>query len=453
MIIKNCFYRIYQSVLLNVMHLARYNHNVISGSGAVCRIPGILKKHNIKKVLVFTGPHLVQTKLFNKILAMFQYKGLECIVFSGISAETGTESVERARKIYLQQHCSAIIAIGGGSVIDCAKAAAGGIVNPGKSIITLAGYQKVRKKVPVIVAVPTTAGTGAEATACAVIKDARTGGKKIIADTKIIPRYAVLDPVMTADMPGHLVAYTGMDALTHATESYLNKYSSKASRADAQAAVNLIIKNIVPAYYRTWGIIPRKNMLEASYLAGCAFLRTSVGYVHAIGHAIGGRYNLPHGMVVAVVLPYVLEWYGRCIYARLARLADISGISRKNMSVNMSVKKKAEAYINYIKMLNHKFGIDENFYKELNNSICRENISSIVQTGNKREYGKEKIAKDNSIKANLTGKVNKNRRIAEKDVKKIAKCAIMEANPYYPVPKIMALRECEKLVYRICTKQ
>ena len=327
MIIKNCFYRIYQSVLLNVMHVVRYNHSVISGNGAVCRIPGILKKYSIKKVLVFTGPHLVKTRLFKKILAMFQDNGLECLVFSGISAETGTESVEMARKIYLQQQCSAIIAIGGGSVIDCAKAAAGGIVNPGKSIINLAGYQKVRRKVPVVVAVPTTAGTGAEATACAVIKDADTGSKKIIADTRIIPRYAVLDPVMTAKLPGHLTAYTGMDALTHATESYLNKYSSKVSRANAQAAVNLIIKNIMPAYYKTGGIKPRKNMLEASYLAGCAFIRTSVGYVHAIGHAIGGRYNLPHGMVVAVVLPYVLEWYGRCVYARLANLADISGIS------------------------------------------------------------------------------------------------------------------------------
>ncbi len=449
MIIKNCFYRIYQSILLNVMHIVRYNHNVISGNGAVCRIPGILKKHNIKKVLVFTGPHLVKTSLFKKIIAMFREKGLECIIFSGISAETGTGSVEMARKIYLHHKCSAIIAIGGGSVIDCAKAAAGGTVNPGKSIVRLAGYQKVRKKVPVIIAVPTTAGTGAEATACAVIKDDITGVKKIIADTKIVPRYAVLDPVMTARMPGYLTAYTGMDALTHATESYLNKYSSEVSRANAQAAVNLIIKNIIPAYYKTGGISPRKNMLDASYLAGCAFVRTSVGYVHAIGHAIGGRYNLSHGMVVAVVLPYVLEWYGRCIYGKLARLADISCITEKNMSV----KKKAETYINYIKMLNHKFKIDRNFYKELSNSIQRENISLMVQTGDKREDNGEKIAKDNSIKTNITGKVHKNKGIAEKDVKKIAKYAIMEANPYYPVPKIMALSECEKLVYRICTRQ
>ena len=152
---------------------------------------------------------------------------------------------------------------------------------------------------------------------------------------------------MTASMPGYLTAYTGMDALTHATESYLNKYSSEVSRANAQAAINLIIKNIIPAYYKTGGISPRKNMLDASYLAGCAFVRTSVGYVHAIGHAIGGRYNLSHGMVVAVVLPYVLEWYGRCIYGKLARLADISCITEKNMSV----KKKAETYINYIKCL------------------------------------------------------------------------------------------------------
>jgi len=427
MIFKKIFYRLYQGVLLNIMQAIKYNSKVISKKGAVYYIPAILKKQHITRVLVVTGPHIVKSGLFQKILCAFKDQGLSCRVFNKVSPETGIKSVEDMRRIYMESRCNAIIAIGGGSVIDCAKAAAGGIANPGRSIRSLSGYQKVKgnsllgnfiwkifpweifsgRKLPVTVAVPTTAGTGAEATACAVIKDV-DGSKKIIADTCIAPRYAVLDPLMTQDLPKVMVAYTGMDALTHATEAYINRYSSKNSRKDAKMAVRLIASNITSVYYGMGGTSPRKNMLEASYLAGRAFMRASVGYVHAISHAIGGRYNLPHGMVVAAVLPYVLEWYGSCIDKKLASLSDAAGVSAKYMSV----PEKAQAYINYIKMLNHRFGINTNFY----NALIKE-----MKKG-----------------SNL-----------EKEVKNIAKCAIIESNPHYPVPKIMSLPECEKLVYRL----
>lgn len=328
MIFRNFCYRIYQSVLLHVMHIIRYNNKVISGRGTVYCIPDMLEKQNIKNVLIITGPHIVKSDMFNKIMAVFKKKGLRFTVFYGTSAETGINSVERARKLYFLKSCDAIVAIGGGSVIDCAKAAASGIANSKKSISSLSGYQKVGRKIPIIVAAPATAGTGAEVTACAVIKDIN-GDKRVIADTRISPQYAVLDPLMTENLPKDLTAYTGMDALTHATESYINKYSLKSAREDAQTAVKLIAENITSVYYKNGGVYSRKNMLEASYLAGRAFMRTSLGYVHAIGHAIGSKYNLPHGMVVAVVLPYVLEWYGRCVYKKLAKLSDIAGISKK----------------------------------------------------------------------------------------------------------------------------
>lgn len=407
MIFKKCCYRIYQYVFVGIMNIVKYDNKVISKEGAVYHIPGLLKRQGInRRVLVVTGPHIAKTGLFKEIARVFREKGVNYIIFSGTSTETGIDSIECARKLYLRHNCGAIVAIGGGSVMDCAKAAAAGIANPGKKISSLAGYQKARKKTPLVIAVPATAGTGAETTACAVIRDVTTGSKKIIADTNIIPKFAVLDPVMTRGLPSYMAAYSGMDALTHATESYLNKFSSKSAEKDAEMAVKLIAENIIKVYYGTGGSVSRQKMLEASYLAGRAFLRTSVGYVHAIGHAIGGKYNIAHGMAVAVVLPYVLSWYGKCVYKKLAKLSDICGIAGRNMTESQ----KAEAYINYIKMLGHKFGINESFYKAIKKG-------------------------DTSIK----------------NVKNMAKCAIIEANPHYPVPKIMSLKECEYIIYSICT--
>lgn len=407
MIFKKCCYRIYQYVLTSVMHIIKYGNKVISKEGAVYNIPQLLERQGIKgRVLIITGPHIARTGLFRDIARVFKEKGVNYIIFSGTSTETGIDSIEYARKLYMRYNCCAIIAIGGGSVMDCAKAAAAGIANPHKKITSLEGYQKSRKKTPLVVAVPATAGTGAETTACAVVRDVATGSKKIIADTNIIPKFAVLDPVMTRGLPLHMAAYSGMDALTHATESYLNKFSCKSAEKDAEMAVRLIAENITKVYYGTGGSISRQKMLEASYLAGRAFLRTSVGYVHAIAHAIGGRYNIAHGMAVAVVLPYVLTWYGKYAYKKLAKLADICNIADKSLPDS----KKAEAYINYIQMLGQKMGI----YSGFNKILKKEDIT-------------------------------------RKDVKKMAKCAIIESNPHYPVPKIMALKECEYIIYSICT--
>lgn len=407
MIFKKCCYRIYQYVFVSIMHIIKYNNKVISKEGAVYNIPELLKKLGINgRVLVITGPHIAKTGLFKEITKVFKEKGINYIIFSGTSIESGIDSIEYARRLYIRYKCGAIVAIGGGSVMDCAKAAAAGIANPGRKISSLAGYQKCRKRIPLVIAVPATAGTGAETTACAVIRDTVTGSKRIIADTNIIPRFAVLDPVMTRGLPSYMAAYSGMDALTHATESYLNKFSFKHAEIDAEIAVKLIAENITKVYYGTGGSISRQKMLEASYLAGRAFLRTSVGYAHAIGHAIGGKYNIAHGMAVAVVLPYVLSWYGKCVYKKLAKLSDICGIA----GTDLTESQKAEAYINYIKMLGHKFGIQENFSKALK---------------------KEDISK--------------------KSVKNMAKCAIIESNPHYPVPKIMSLKECEYIIYSICT--
>ncbi len=406
MIFKKCCYRIYQYIFTSIMKIIKYDNKVISKEGAVGHIPGLLKKQGINgRVLIVTGPHIAKTALFRKIARVFKEKGLDYVIFSGTSPETGIGSIEYARKLYIRYKCCAVIAIGGGSVIDCAKAAAAGIANPGKKISSLEGYQKSRKKTPLVIAVPATAGTGAETTACAVVRDAADGNKKIIADTNIIPKFAVLDPVMTIGLPSYMAAYSGMDALTHATESYINKFSCKSAEKDAEMAVKLIAGNITKVYYGTGGRISRQKMLEASYLAGRAFLRTSVGYVHAIAHAIGGRYNIAHGMAVAVVMPYVLTWYGKCVYKKLAKLSEICGIAGGNLPESQ----RAEAYINYIKMLLHKLGIYKDFYKILK----KENIT-------------------------------------RKDVKNMAKCAIIESNPHYPVPKIMSLKECEYIICSIC---
>lgn len=234
---------------------------------------------------------------------------IRCFVYDDTTANPTTDNVESAVKMYVKNKCSALIGFGGGSSIDCAKAVGARIAKPKKSLQKMKGILKVRKKLPLLAAVPTTAGTGSETTLAAVITDSRTRHKYPINDFVLIPKYAVLDPEVTRSLPKSITATTGMDALTHAVEAYIGRSTTKGTRAQAIEAVQLIFDNIFKVYENGNDMEARKNMLYASYLAGCAFTKSYVGYVHAVAHTLGGRYNVPHGLANAVLLPYVLEDY------------------------------------------------------------------------------------------------------------------------------------------------
>lgn len=283
--------------------------------------------------------------------------------------------------------------------MDCAKTAGVRLVRPRTSLSFLQGFFKVVRKVPAIFAVPTTAGTGSEATIAAVVSNPDTHEKYAISDPALRPRFAILDPLVTVGLPKHITSTTGMDALTHAVEAFIGRSNTRHTKKDALKACKLIFENLPTAYEDGQNLEARTNMLLASHYAGLAFTRAYVGYVHAIAHKLGGFYGVPHGLANAVILPYVLDYYGNKIYKQLAQLADAAGIKADDES------EKAKAFINAIKDLNDSMQIPKTI-----------------------------------------------RELREEDIPKLAKMAMKEGNPFYPVPVIMSRQDCEELLKKLLDK-
>src|SRR5699024_770250 len=199
---------------------------------------------------------------------------------------------------------------------------------PGQPIAKMRGLLKIGKELPPMFVVPTTAGTGAEATLAAVISNSYTHEKYPLMDTSLIPEYAALDPLLTINLPAHITSTTGMDTLTQAAEAYIGKGSTKQTKQWSVKAPKLGLENPYESYAKGNTQFRRKQMQKAAYLAGMAFTRAYVGYVHAIAHTLGGFYNTPHGLANAIILPHVLEYYGKSVHQPLAELADAINISR-----------------------------------------------------------------------------------------------------------------------------
>jgi alcohol dehydrogenase class IV len=247
-----------------------------------------------------------------------------------------------------------VVALGGGSPMDCAKGICAKAAWPNRSVTQLVGLLRVHKRVPKLFAIPTTSGTGSETTIAAVIIDAQTHRKAVMMDMFIIPAYAILDPELTVTLPPDLTATTGMDALCHAIEAYTNhRYNTKFEDILAKRAVRLIYDNLYAAYKDGADIEARENMQIAAFYAGRAFTRGCVGYVHAIGHTLGGLYGFPHGKAMAILLPHVMRAYGPAVHKRLAELANVCGITGKNDA------EKAEKFIGWIEEMKEKTGIPE----------------------------------------------------------------------------------------------
>ena len=397
--LKKCWYRTYQKVLKFAMCFMDWKEpELLEGEGAVLKLPSFIKDKNINKVLVVTDKGLMNLRVLDPMFEELKNAGVEYVVYDGVQPNPTIPSIEECKDIYINNNCQGIIAFGGGSPMDCAKAAAARVVKPNQSIRKMRGYLKVHKKLPPFFAVPTTAGTGSETTLAAVVTDPETHEKNAICDSCLRPKYAVLDPTLTIGLPPHITSTTGMDALTHAVESYIGKSNVKSTIRYAEDATKLIHANLEKAYNNGKDMEARNNMLKGSYLAGNAFTRAFVGYVHAIAHNLGGLYNTPHGLANAVILPHVLEWYGECIYPQLAKLADIIGITNENMSV----AEKGMAFIEEIKRMNKAMNIPEKF-----------------------DF------------------------IKEEDIPTLVSRALKEGNPGYPVPKIMNASECEKVIRSI----
>ena len=397
--IKKCWYRICQKVLMLGMCFMDWSEpTLLEGDGAVLELPKFVKDKGVNKVLVVTDKGLMGLHLLDPMFEELKKQGIEYVVFDDVKPNPTIPNIEACKDAYINNKCEGIIAFGGGSPMDCAKAAAARVVKPKQSVRQMRGYLKIHKKLPPFFAVPTTAGTGSETTLAAVVTDPETHEKNAICDTSLRPKYAVLDPSLIVGLPPHITSTTGMDALTHAVEAYIGKSNVKSTIRYAEEATKLIHDNLYKTYVNGKDIEARKNMLKGSFLAGSAFTRAFVGYVHAIAHNLGGMYNTPHGLANAVILPHVLEWYGMAAYPRLAKLADIIGITNENMSV----EEKGRAFVEEIKKMNEKMNIPKKF-----------------------DF------------------------IKEEDIPTLVKRALKEGNPGYPVPKIMNEKECEKVIRSI----
>ena len=290
--LQNAWYRGFQAVFNIGARCLRWRRPIpVSGPGAVGQIPALLKKEAVEKVLVVTGP-TVGKRLAPKILRELEQAGIQQVLFDQVEANPSVNTVNRIQRLYLDSGCRGFIALGGGSPMDAAKAAAARVVRPGTPVGKMAGLLKVGRKLPPFIAVPTTAGTGSETTIAAVITDSETHHKYALMDLHLVPKYAVLDPEMTRELPPRITAATGMDALTHAVEAYLCwTYNTKESIRLAEEAVCGIFTYLERAYRDGNDMEARTQMLIASYKAGFAFTRAGVGNVHAIAHTLGGLYN------------------------------------------------------------------------------------------------------------------------------------------------------------------
>ena len=393
-IFKRIYCRSYQLLFRLAIPFMPYRQPTILSSTK--EIPNILKKNHCSFPLIVTGKSSVRLKLVENLENILHNANLNCCVFSDTVANPTTDNVQSATILYKENKCDCIIALGGGSALDCAKAVGAKIARPNKSLSQMKGILKIRKKLPLLIAIPTTAGTGSETTVASVIVDSQTRHKYAISDFCLIPDYAVLDERLTTTLPANLTATTGMDAFTHAIEAYIGKSTTKKTRKLSEEAIKLIFDNLVIAYKEPNNLQARKNMLMASYKAGAAFTVSYVGYVHAIAHSLGGKYDIAHGLANAVILPYVLNSYGDTITSKLAKLSYYCNFCNKNTLEKEAAKIFLEKLAELEKQLNIPTKINEL----------------------KQEY-----------------------------ITLLAKQADKEANPLYPVPLLMDNKELEK-IYR-----
>ncbi len=388
--------RIYQFCFRIAIPIMPYREPKIFKS--LDEVPSFLKSANISSVLLVTDKGLRSCGSTKKLEEQLASSGISCAVYDDTCANPTVNNVETARKVYIDNKCECLIAFGGGSSMDCAKAVGARIAYPNRNVGQLKGLLKVLRRIPTLIAVPTTAGTGSEVTVTAVITDSEKKHKYTMNNFTLIPRYAVLDPEVTFTLPKSLTATTGMDALTHAVEAYIGGSTTKQTRSLALEATELIFKNIKNAYNNGTDREARSNMLHAAYKAGVAFSTSYVGYIHAVAHSLGGQYNIPHGLANSVLMPIVLEEYGSTVYKKLHDLAVAAGVAKESDTDEAAAK----SFIAAIRRLN----------------------------------------KDMNIPEKLSG-------IRDEDIPLMARHASHEANPLYPVPKLMNASELEKLYYLV----
>ena len=398
--IKAIYCRSVQAVLRAALPVLPYREPEVFHSCG--ELSTVFQKENIRRVLIVTDVGIVRSGIAAQLEAVLDEDDISYAVYDQTRPNPTVVNVEQALSLYRRYRCQALIAIGGGSSMDCAKAVGARLARPGTPLGKLKGTLRILRPLPTLIAIPTTAGTGSETTLAAVITDTQAQHKYVMNDFVLIPKHAVLDARLTLSLPPHLTATTGMDALTHAVEAYIGRSTTRQTRQEALEATRLVFANVERAYRNGKDYEARSNMLTAAYRAGIAFSRSYVGYVHAVAHSLGGQYNIPHGLANAVLLPYVLESYGSCIHRKLHDLAVAAGVA----SPQEEDAGAAAKFIRAIRQLNARMGIPET----------------------------------------LEG-------IRPEDIPVMAAHAEKEANPLYPVPRLMTREELTFFYEQVAGKE
>ncbi|MDY5264306.1 MAG: iron-containing alcohol dehydrogenase [Eubacteriales bacterium] len=392
-VFQKAWCRTYQGVFKILIPMLPYRKpELIEGVDSVKKLPAKIKELGYDSVLIVTDSVLMSLGLVDGLIEGLKAENIKVSLFDKTVPNPTIDNIEEALGMYNENGCQAIIAFGGGSPMDCAKGVGARVARPNKQIPQMKGLLKVLKKTPTLFAIPTTSGTGSETTLAAVVTNSETHEKYPINDFVLIPHYAVLDPTLTMGLPKHITSTTGMDALTHAVEAYIGNSTTKETREMARKATKLIFENLTKAYDDGKDLEARDNMQHASFYAGVAFTVSYVGYVHAIAHTLGGFYHVPHGLANSIILPYVLDYYGESAYKKLAELADVVGIN------GGSEEEKAKKFIQAIRDMNKYMNIPEK----------------------------------------VSG-------IKEEDIPTMVERALSEANPLYPVPRLMGKEEMTEM--------
>lgn len=398
-IIKKVFIRTYQKVLYIASYFLPFKEPIIiKGENSFTDLAIKLKFYKKDNVLLVSDETLHNLKLDENLINVLKKENINFTSYYNINPNPSIDEVEQGVILYKQNNCNAIIAIGGGSVMDAAKIIGARVSNNKTPINKMKGLLKIRKRLPMLIAIPTTAGTGSEVTVAAVITNKESKEKFPIEDCKLIPTLAILNPSLLVNLPPHITSTTGMDALTHAIEAYIGLANTKKTKQAAITAIQLIFNNLYESYVNPSNMLAREKMQVASYFAGVAFTRAYVGYVHALAHTLGGQYNVAHGLANAIILPIVLKEYGDSVTNKLAELYDYVIVNSP-----LSKKEKANKFIEMIEELNNKMNIKNNF-KEI---------------------------------------------IKEEDIDSLAKKAYKEAIPLYPTPTLWDLNKFKEMYYKI----
>ncbi|MFV0422488.1 1-propanol dehydrogenase PduQ [Oleidesulfovibrio sp.] len=342
-----------------------------------------LEKLPIKQAFIVTDPFMVKTGFADRLKTHLDLGGIGHTTFDGVEPDPSLETVTRGTHLFMQNHADAVIALGGGSAIDAAKA-----------IAFFAGKVDTSRPKPLLVAIPTTAGTGSEVTAISVVTDKVNEVKIPLNDEMLIPDLAILDARFTRTLPPSVTSVTGMDVLTHAIEAYTSRKANTFTSIYAEHAIRYVFKYLPRAYKCSDDMEAREMMLLASCMAGMAFNNSGLGITHSIAHSLGGIFHIPHGLANAVVLPFVIQFNSFDAGVQYREIAQMLSLPAG------SVGEGTNSLIKAVRDLNESMGIpgrvgalkiEESAYRQHREVIARNVLDDICTAGNPRTPSRDDI--------------------------------------------------------------